>query len=72
VIQASVVLHAPESMLATETKQDFEASYKVVQEMIPTCLMAERAFPILQNLRQSVNSTINTRAQSPFQSPGQS
>lgn len=68
VIQASVILHAPECMLAAETRDDFEASYKVVKQMVATSSLAARALPILAKLRQSIRSTTtNTGAASPVQ-----
>lgn len=54
VIQASVILHAPEFLLAQEIKQDLEASFAVLKGMTPSSLLAQQPLPILDKLRHSL------------------
>ena len=55
VIQASVLLRAPTSMLAADVRHDFDLAYAIFCEVAPGSVVARRALPILTRLRQAVS-----------------
>jgi hypothetical protein len=60
VIQSSVILRAPNCMLANDIRSDFELAYAIFVEVAPCSAVAKRALPILARLRSSIQAPQTT------------